>query len=264
MTATKRRPAPARDAVRRPARPWRATGAKQAPKVAASAGGDRRREQQPAPLLLNAVGTVEPIESVAVRPQVGGVITRVAFAEGRRRRGGAGLFQIDPRPLQASLAAAQAQLARDEAQAANAEASPTATKLAAKDYVTREQADAARTQAEVFRAAVQADRAAVEQGELKPRLRHRVVAVAGRTGSVLVKKKRGDGERRPAGPWSTSCTRSAWCSPCQGADLRRGCGATRRAAPWPSTRGPRATARASRSRAGWSSWTTPWTAPPGR
>ena len=135
------------------------------------------------------MGTVEPIESVAVRPQVGGVITHVAFTEGDDVRAGQPLFQIDPRPLQAALEAAQAQLARDEAQAANADAqSDRYAKLAAKDYVTREQADAARTQADVFRAAVQADRAAVEQAKLN--LAYATVSspVAGRTGSILVTK----------------------------------------------------------------------------
>jgi multidrug efflux system membrane fusion protein len=73
-------------------------------------------------LSIYAVGGVEPIESVAVRPQVGGVIVRVAFNEGEDVRAGQLLFQIDPRPLQAALAAAQAQLVRDQAQAANAQA----------------------------------------------------------------------------------------------------------------------------------------------
>ncbi len=144
---------------------------------------------QSVPLLLEAVGTVEPIESVAVRPQVGGVITRVAFIEGADVGAGEPLFQIDPRPLQAALAAAQAQLARDEAQAANAAAQAARyERLVAKDYVTREQFDAARTQADVFRAAVQADRAAVEQAKLN--LAYATVSspVAGRTGSILVKK----------------------------------------------------------------------------
>ncbi|MHB8079672.1 MAG: efflux RND transporter periplasmic adaptor subunit [Candidatus Krumholzibacteriia bacterium] len=146
-------------------------------------------QAQPVPLLLAAVGTVEPIESVAVRPQVGGVITGVAFTEGDDVRAGQTLFRIDPRPLQAELAAAQAQLARDEAQAANADAQTARyEKLVAKDYVTREQADAVRTQADVFRAAVQADRAAVDQAKLN--LAYATVSspVAGRTGSILVKK----------------------------------------------------------------------------
>lgn len=188
MTATKRRPAPAL-LLFAALLAMAGTGAKPAPKSPPAPVVTGAVKVQPAPRLLNAVGTVEPIESVAVRPQVGGVITRVAFAEGDDVKAGQTLFQIDPRPLQAALAAAQAQLARDEAQAANADAqSDRYAKLAAKDYVTREQADAARTQAEVFRAAVQADRAAVEQAKLN--LAYATVSspVAGRTGSVLVKK----------------------------------------------------------------------------
>jgi multidrug efflux system membrane fusion protein len=188
MTATKRHPAPALllfVALLAPA----GTGAKPDPKSQTVPVVTGVVKVQPAPLLLEAVGTVEPIESVAVRPQVGGVITRVAFTEGDDVRAGQPLFQIDQRPLQAALEAAQAQLARDEAQAANAVAqSDRYAKLAAKDYVTREQADAARTQADVFRAAVQADRSAVEQAKLN--LAYTTVSspVAGRTGSILVTK----------------------------------------------------------------------------
>jgi multidrug efflux system membrane fusion protein len=144
---------------------------------------------QPVPVLVAAVGTVEPIESVAVRPQVGGVITSVSFTEGQDVKAGQALFQIDPRPLQAAREAARAQLARDQAQAANASAQAERyARLVEKDYVTREQADAARTQADVFAAAVQADQAAVEQAQLNLAYATVCSPVAGRTGAVLVKK----------------------------------------------------------------------------
>ncbi len=203
MTATSRKPAPA---DRRRARAGRAgtvpgltllavalalavQGARPAAKAPPVPVVTGLVKTQPVPLLLGAVGAVEPIESVAVRPQVGGVITSVAFAEGADVAAGQPLFRIDPRPLEAALEAARAQLARDEAQAANADAQAARyEKLVAKDYVTREQADAARTQADVFRAAVQADRAALEQARLN--LAYATVSspVAGRTGSILVKK----------------------------------------------------------------------------
>lgn len=144
---------------------------------------------QPVPVLVAAVGNVEPIESVAVRPQVGGVITDVAFTEGQDVRAGQALFRLDARPLQAALDAARAQLARDRAQAANAVAQAERyQRLVEKDYVTREQADAARTQADVFAAAVQADEAAVEQAKLN--LAYATIAspVAGRAGAALVRK----------------------------------------------------------------------------
>jgi len=72
---------------------------------------------QAQPLALNVVGLVEPIESVAVKPQAGGVITGVHFTEGGDVRAGQLLFRIDPRPYHAALHAAEAQLARDSSQA---------------------------------------------------------------------------------------------------------------------------------------------------
>ena len=144
---------------------------------------------QPMPVLAAAVGTVEPIESVAVRPQVGGVVTEVAFAEGQDVRAGQVLYRLDARPLQAALDAARAQLARDQAQHANARAQAERyERLVAKDYVTREQADAARTQAAVYAAAVAADEAAVQQAKLNLAYATVTAPVAGRAGAALVKK----------------------------------------------------------------------------
>lgn len=140
------------------------------------------------PLTLGAVGTVEPIESVAVKAQVGGVITRVGFREGDEVRAGQLLFQIDPRPLAAALAAAEAQLARDRAEAENARVQAERyDRLVARDFVTREQRDAAATRAASLAAAVRADEAAVEQARLNLAYASVTAPIAGRTGSVLVK-----------------------------------------------------------------------------
>ncbi len=79
---------------------------------------------------MGAVGTVEPIESVAVRAQVTGVVTEIGFKEGQDVRAGQLLFQIDPRPLQAALAAAEAELARDRAEAENARVAGRALRAA--------------------------------------------------------------------------------------------------------------------------------------
>lgn len=144
---------------------------------------------QPEPLSLNVVGTVEPIEAVSVKAQVGGVIDRVLFTEGDDVKAGQALFQIDPRPFQAALDAAKAQLARDQAQAANAQVQAKRyAELVKKDYVTQEQYDAARTQAEVLQSTVQADQAAVEQARLDLSWASITSPIAGRTGSLLVKK----------------------------------------------------------------------------
>lgn len=144
---------------------------------------------QPEPLSLKIVGVVEPMETVSIKAQVSGVITRVGFSEGQDVTVGQLLFQVDPRPFQASLDAARAQLARDKAQAANTETQAARyADLVKKDYVTREQADTAMTQAEMFKAAVQADEAAVEQARLNLSYTSITAPISGRTGSLLVKR----------------------------------------------------------------------------
>jgi len=144
---------------------------------------------QPVPLSLEAVGTVEPIESVSVKAQVGGVITQVGFSEGQDVRKGQLLIRIDPRPFQTALDAARAQLARDKFQAANAEIQAKRyADLVKKDYVTQEQYDAARTQAEMLSSTVRVDEAAVEQATLNLEYTSITAPFPGRTGSLLVKK----------------------------------------------------------------------------
>src|SRR5262249_42950588 len=69
---------------------------------------------------LNALGTVTPLATVTVRPQLSGYLTQVAFTEGQLVKKGDFLAQIDPRPYQIALEQAQGQLARDQALLKNA------------------------------------------------------------------------------------------------------------------------------------------------
>src|SRR5688500_8089404 len=71
---------------------------------------------QAMPVLVEAVGTVEPQHKVEVRPQINGVLREVLFKEGDRVEKGQLLFRIDERGLQAALDQAKANLARDQAQ----------------------------------------------------------------------------------------------------------------------------------------------------
>ncbi|MDM7926624.1 MAG: efflux RND transporter periplasmic adaptor subunit [bacterium] len=144
---------------------------------------------EPRPVSLFSVGTVEPVETAAVRPQVGGVITAVAFSEGQDVRQGQLLFRIDPRPFEAGLAAARAQFSRDSSQAANAALQARRyAELVQKDYVTAEQYDAVRTQAEMLRSLVRQDEAAIAQAELNLAYASVTAPISGRAGGLLVKK----------------------------------------------------------------------------
>jgi multidrug efflux system membrane fusion protein len=57
-------------------------------------------------------GRLEPVQSVAVRPRVSGLISQVSFEEGGLVRQGQALFQIDDRPFQAQVDRLRAELAQ--------------------------------------------------------------------------------------------------------------------------------------------------------
>ena len=142
---------------------------------------------QDVPLDVRTIGHVDPYLSVSVKARVGGEVVRVGFREGQDVRKGDLLFQIDPRPYQAALAQAQAQLERDRAIAHNAQADVKRyTELVQKDYVTREQYDAATSTAAATLASAKADEAAVETARLNVSYCTVTSPVSGRTGSVLV------------------------------------------------------------------------------
>jgi len=72
------------------------------------------------PVILDALGTVTPVVTVTVRPQVSGVITQVFFTEGQMVTKGQLLVQIDTRPFDIALQQAIGARLRDEAQLENA------------------------------------------------------------------------------------------------------------------------------------------------
>jgi multidrug efflux system membrane fusion protein len=146
-------------------------------------------ERRDVPMELAATGTVEPVQTVAIQPQVSGVLTRIAFREGQDVTRGQRLFQIDPRPFRAALAQALAAVARDSATAANAQQEAGRyAELAAKDYVTAQQYDQARTAAAAARATLEASRAAVEEARLNLEYATIRAPIAGRTGSLRVRE----------------------------------------------------------------------------
>lgn len=143
---------------------------------------------KPMPVLIEAVGSVEPEHSVQVRAQVSGVLQAVLFKEGDKVKSGQQLFQIDPRTFEALYRQSQAQLARDEAQLENAKVQRDRLEpLLKREFITRQEFDVAVTSTKSLEATVAADHALLEQARIQLDFTRIQAPIGGRTGSLAIK-----------------------------------------------------------------------------
>ncbi len=132
------------------------------------------------PVEIQVIGNVEAYSTIAVKAQVGGILTKVDFKEGDYVKKNDLLFTIDARPLKAQLDQAIANLAKDEALLKQAEANLARdlaqekyasaqagryAKLAQEGVISAEQSDQMRTNADATGQGVSADRAAIESAK---------------------------------------------------------------------------------------------------
>jgi membrane fusion protein, multidrug efflux system len=112
-------------------------------------------------------GHFEAVNSVEVRPRVGGFIERVAFTEGSTVHQGDILFVIDQRPYQAEVTRAEAALAqaRTRKQLADMEAE-RAQKLVSTQAISREELDSRTSNRAESDASVHAAEAALQVARL--------------------------------------------------------------------------------------------------
>jgi multidrug efflux system membrane fusion protein len=137
---------------------------------------------------LEALGTVTPIASVAIKTRVDSEIVKVHFADGARVNEGDILFTLDSRTVEAQVRQAEGMIARDQAQLDGAERDVRRyTDLVAKGATPTINLDNAMTQADTFRAAMKADQAALDN--LKVQLSYCVIRapIPGRISSAAVK-----------------------------------------------------------------------------
>lgn len=143
---------------------------------------------KPMPVLIDAVGTVEPEQSVQVRAQVSGVLQSILFKEGDKVKAGQQLFQIDPRTFQSQYNQAVAGLARDRAQLENARAQQQRLEpLLKREFITQQEYDVAVTSAKSLEATVQSGQAMVEQVRIQLEYARITAPISGRTGQLAVR-----------------------------------------------------------------------------
>jgi multidrug efflux system membrane fusion protein len=135
------------------------------------------------PITINALGTVTPLATVTVHPQINGPLVKIAFEEGQIVKAGELLAQIDPRPFQAALDQAVGQLKRDQALLANAKVDMARYKtLLAQESVSDQTYATQVSTVAQDEATVAFDQAAVESAQLNLGYCRITSPVAGRVG----------------------------------------------------------------------------------
>jgi multidrug efflux system membrane fusion protein len=137
------------------------------------------------PVALRGIGNVESVASVAVRSRVAGQVLKVHIQDGADVQQGQLLFTIDPAPHEIAVAQAEAQLARDQAllKKAQDDAERYAT-LVEKEYVTKEQYEAATSQAAALAATILSDEATANDAKLSLSYCTITAPISGRAGVV--------------------------------------------------------------------------------
>ena len=119
------------------------------------------------PVVKEGVATLDGFINANINAQVQGYLISRDYKEGSVVKKGDLLFQIDPRPFEASLAQAKANLAKDKAMQLKASADQMrAAQLFMKKVISAQERDAAIAAAESNKANVEADEAAVKTAEI--------------------------------------------------------------------------------------------------
>ena len=119
--------------------------------------------QQDVPIYYDALGTVQALNTVAIRAQVNGQIVSVDFRQGQEVRKGDVLAKIDPAPFQAAFDQAVAKKSEDEAQLIDNEKDLARFKtLVLKNAETQQDVDTQQAKVDTTKATIDADQAAIE------------------------------------------------------------------------------------------------------
>lgn len=144
-------------------------------------------QRRDAPVNVEVAGTVVPLNSVEVRPQVSSTVLKVAVQEGQPVRRGDVLFVLDDRNERANLEKARAQLQRDRATLADYERQfKRAQELRAQNFIAQSALDSSQTQFEAQQALLRTDEAAVQAAEVALSYTTLRAPMEGRCGVVSV------------------------------------------------------------------------------
>lgn len=139
------------------------------------------------PLIVDAIGSVEPLKQATLRSQVTGVVHRIAIKEGQDVKEGDLLFEIDPRSFRNALQTAEADLQRLRVQLETATAQVKRYRaLTDGQMVSKEQFEKLADTARALEAEVQSGESKVANAKLQLEFSQIRAPFAGRTGNLNV------------------------------------------------------------------------------
>ena len=145
-------------------------------------------ERKQIPVEVDAIGTVTPIASVALKSRIETTITEVHFEDGARVKAGDILFTLDARQIDAQIAQAEGTLARDRSQLAGAERDfRRYTDLIAKGATTQVNVDNSQTQMDILRGTVRADESVLDNLKVQKSYTSIRAPISGRISAANVK-----------------------------------------------------------------------------
>jgi multidrug efflux system membrane fusion protein len=118
------------------------------------------------PIYKGALGSVQALNTVAIRAQVNGQIVSINFNQGQEVGRGDVLARIDPAPLKAALDQAIAKKSQDEAQLISAQKDLARFKtLVIKNFESQQNVDLQQAKVDTAKAAIDADQAGIEAAQ---------------------------------------------------------------------------------------------------
>lgn len=144
--------------------------------------------QKDVPVYLEMVGQTRGSQDVEIRARVEGYLDKVAFTEGSYVRTGELLYQIDPKPLEATLANARANLATAQARFDKTVTDVNRlTPLAKQQAVSQQELDNALSARDAAKAMLDAQKAAVDTVVLDLGYTKITAPLDGLAGTTMVK-----------------------------------------------------------------------------
>lgn len=141
---------------------------------------------QDVPVYLDAIGKTVATDVVSIVPQVGGKIVAVHVDDGADVKKGDLLFEIDPRPFQASLASAKAAIAQAKADLAMSSSDYKRIAELEKSVISQQEFDDKKNKQDVDQAKLEAKQAELEMASLNLEYTKIYAPIDGRAGARLV------------------------------------------------------------------------------